>query len=462
VQTIALAANLPVDVPGTLEIPSVLTGTSTLTKSGAGTLVLSGANAFGPAGGTFTLGGGTVNAGALRLAHPQALGRHSKILLASDQGGVSRLELSGGWVFPLNVDTAGRNTAAGSVAVRNLDGANTLQGNITITAIGGGYHIEAVAGSSLTITGNLTTSLNAAGNRDLRFLGDGDLTLQGAVADSATATPTRLAVTKEGRGKLTLAGTSTHQLGTVVKAGTLKLDGTFTSSAVTVDSGATLTGNGALPAATVSGTLLLDASQAPLDFSGTLALNNATLAITGSTADAVRVLATRTAISGSFATITGVPVGYTLDTHYNGNAIALVRKATAGYEIWAAGHALAPAGPGAPGSDPDGDGFANAIEFVLGMDPSRADAGHGNLPRSELVGANLVVTFTRIKAAVGSGFASVAEFADDLEAGWSPVPLERIQVTDHGATETVSVTMPLNSASHGFVRLRVAGPPVLP
>ncbi len=462
VQTIALAANLPLDVPGTLVIPSVLTGSSTLTKSGAGTLVLSAANAFGPAGGTFTLGGGTTNVGALRLTHPQALGNHSKILLGSDQGGISRLELSGSRVFPLNVDTAGRNTAAGSVAVRNLDGANTLQGNITITAIGGFYYFEAVAGSSLTITGNLSTSLNAASNRDVRILGDGDLTLQGAIADSVTATPTRLAVTKEGHGTLTLTGTSAHQVATAVKAGTLKLDGTFTASAVTVDPGATLTGSGALPAATVNGTLLLDASQAPLDFGGTLTLNNATLAVTGSTGDSVRVLATRAAMSGSFATITGVPVGYTLDTHHNGNAIALVRKATADYEIWAAGHALDPAGLGAPGSDPDGDGYANSVEFVLGMNPSTADAGHANLPRPGVVGADLVVTFTRIKAALGNGFESAAEWTADLEAGWNPVPVEQIQVTDHGTTETVSVTVPLNAASRGFVRVRVTGPLAIP
>ena len=105
-----------------------------------------------------------------------------------------------------------------------------------------------------------------------------DFLLEGGLADSATATPTRLAVTKEGNGTLTLTGTSTHQLATAVKDGTLRLDGTFTSSAVIVDPGATLTGQGSLPAATIGGTLMLDAVRGPLAITGALVLADATLA----------------------------------------------------------------------------------------------------------------------------------------------------------------------------------------
>ena len=156
-----------------------------------------------------------------------------------------------------------------------------------------------------------------------------DFLLEGGLADSATATPTRLAVTKEGNGTLTLTGTSTHQLATAVKDGTLRLDGTFTSSAVIVDPGATLTGQGSLPAATIGGTLMLDAVRGPLAITGALVLADATLAITGSTAQAARILATRGSRAGSFARVTGVPIGYDLDLAYQGSAIALVcRPAT--------------------------------------------------------------------------------------------------------------------------------------
>lgn len=433
-------------------------GTGVVTKTGTGTLVLASANAFGPVGGTFVFGGGTANVGAIRLSHPQGLGNHAKILLNSDQSGVSRLELSGGKTFPLHLDTVGRNTAAGNVALRNVDGANTLQGNVTITAIGGSCYIDANAGSSLTITGNVTTTVNNQANRDLRFTGAGDITLQGSIADSTTATPTRIFVTKEGTGTLRLTGTCTHQPGTLVNAGTLRIDGTFTHSPVTVAAAGTLTGNGTLPSASVSGKLALATGQ-DLAITGALTLNNATLEISGSATAAVHILATRASMTGSFASVTGVPMGYTLQTSYNGNSIALVRDADADYQIWANQHGLNPQTQGSAAQDPDGDGLANSVEFVLGLSPVSAVIPATALPAATRSGNQMIVSFTRVKVAATNGFTSVIESATSLSGPWTAASPAQISVIDLGSTERVTVTLPQAPGSvSGFARLRVIAP----
>jgi autotransporter-associated beta strand protein len=459
--TLACAAGI-IDLNPALDatFAGVVTGAGAITKSGPNILTLAGPNTFGTAGGTFTFGSGTANVGALRLSHPQALGNHARIRLNSGQGGVSRLELAGGRIFPLHVDTVGRNTAAGYVALRNTTGANVLQGNFTIVDFGGAYYVEALAGSALTITGNLTTTLNNAAARDVRFTGAGDITLQGSLADSTTAVPTRLSVIKEGTGILRLTGSSSHSQPTTVNGGTLRLDGAFTAASVNVAAGGTLAGTGTLPAATIAGTLTHGIGEPPLTVTGTLALSGAKLALTGAATAAVHVLVNRGTLIGSFATLTGVPTGYVIDPAYLGTAVALVRKATADFEIWAVAHGLDPVGNGAAARDPDADGLTNAIEFVLDLDPSTADLTSAKLPRAELVGPGFVITFTRVKAAAANGFLSELQWSSELtSAPWIPATPAQTAIVDHGATETVTVTLPPPAGgSRLFARLKVTGP----
>ena len=437
-----------------------LAGSGSVTKTGTKTLTLTGANTFGVEGGTYTFGSGAANVGALRLAHPQALGKYAKILLNSGQGGVSRLELAGSKTFALHVDTVGRNAAAGYVALRNVDGANVLQGNVTITDLGGAYYFEAMVGSSLTLGGNLSTTLNAAQVRDVRFIGDGDFTLQGALADSNTATPTRIGVTKEGAGTLRLTGTSTHTQATNLNGGTLRVDGTFTASRIIVAASATLSGTGAVPSATISGKLSQTIGQAALDISGALVLSGATLALDGVATAPVHVLVNRASLTGTFAAVTGLPTGYTLNTAYNSNSIALVRNPTADYEIWASRYGLNPATNGAPGVDGDSDGLTHAVEFVLDMDPATTDLTNPNQPKATLSGAGLVVAFTRVKAAAASGFSSVIEWTPSLASpSWTAATTGQTSVVDHGVTETVTSTIPAPvGVIRLFARLKVTSP----
>ncbi len=474
--TINAGATLLFNRSDTYTFAGSISGTGTVAKAGTGTLVLSGPSSFGTAGATWPFGSpGTANLGAIRLAHPQALGNHSKIRLNQSQGGVSTLELSGGLTFPLGVETVGRNTAAGQVFLRNVSGANTLTGDVVIAETGGFYFVDSLAGSALTIGGNFTTTLNAQTARDVRFRGDGNITLSGNLSDSATATPTRLNVTKEGTGTLVLGGSTTLLQPIALNGGTMMVNGSITQAPVNAAAGTRLGGGGSLASATVAGVLApgnttgtLSASGA-VTVSGTLEIevNGAaadrlnvagTLTLTGSTLDLKipaggatqpsYVLATYGSRSGSPATVLGLPFGYSLD--FQANQLLLVRTSSL-FAIWAHGEGLA-GGDAAATADPDKDGIENELEFLLRGDPESAD--RSILPEGGKSGANFVFTFTRDKAAQAETGAIIEHAADPGAAVWTPAAPGTIQLADHGATETVTVTLPATSPRL-FVRLRV-------
>jgi autotransporter-associated beta strand protein len=387
-----------------------------ISKLGSGTLVLTGNNNFGS--GTFTLGGSSQDVGYLRLAHPKALGNHTKILLASNTSGVSGIEVEGDHTFTQAIDTVGRNTSAGNVFLRNVSGFNTWSGNITITSGGGSYEIEALAGE-LIVNGAIGVANLAIGTRNLAVKGEGDVTFAGPVTD-IPATP--IALTKAGGGTLRLSGSNTFAGDITVNAGTLRVNGSVLSN-TGVGAGATLGGTGTLASVTLTGTSSAPATLAPGDDSLALISSTGTvsfgpdsryewklsgsdgeqaldhdrlganqLAITATTArpwviairpvdlDSLPPAVTVFPIAQSLTPVAGFsPSNLVIDSsavqsfggdwsaRIAGNNLELVYT-PAGFPGWIAGFPTI--SDPSESADPDGDGGSNRDEWIAGTDPT--------------------------------------------------------------------------------------------
>ena len=139
-----------------------ITGAIALTKSGTGTLILSGANTYT---GVTTVNGGTLKAGVIT----QAFGLTSAVTLSNTTGVV--------------LDITGFNNTIGSLTGGGTNGGNVTLGAATLTIGSDGTSPAAYAGI-----------INGTG-----------------------------AITKTGTGALILAGANTYTGSTTISAGTLKL-----------------------------------------------------------------------------------------------------------------------------------------------------------------------------------------------------------------------------------------------
>ncbi|WP_407051591.1 autotransporter-associated beta strand repeat-containing protein [Methyloraptor flagellatus] len=191
-----------------------ISGSGALTKSGAGTLVLGGANDY--------TGGTTINSGTVSINADNRLGDTSGALTMA--GGtlatsasltISRaVSLSADATFSAAATTiisgaitgSGRLTKSGT-ATLSLTGANTYSGGTTISQ---GTLQIGNQGTTGSITGDITN------NATLAFARSDDITFDGVISGTGT-------VTKRGVGTLTLTGTNTYSGITSVSAGTLQV-----------------------------------------------------------------------------------------------------------------------------------------------------------------------------------------------------------------------------------------------
>jgi len=228
----------------TVRIAAPITGAGALTKSGAGTLILSGANDY--AGGT------TISAGTLQIGDGGTTGSITgnvvnNAVLAFDRSDASSF--------------AGAVSGSGSLVKRGtgtltLTGANSHVGGTTIAAgtlqIGNG-------GTTGSLTGNVA-------NQGILIFNRSDATSFGGIVSGSGS------LIKAGAGTLTLTAANSQTGTTIVQAGTLLVDGSI-AGALVADAGR-VGGAGSIGgSATIgNGATLLGRSGAQLDFGAALAL----------------------------------------------------------------------------------------------------------------------------------------------------------------------------------------------
>ncbi|MFA6564785.1 MAG: autotransporter-associated beta strand repeat-containing protein, partial [Verrucomicrobiia bacterium] len=256
-------------------------GSTSLTKSGAGTWVLSGANSY--------TGVTTINGGRLTISANTGLGT----VAAGTTINAGALELDGSLgALTIGAEALAINGTGISEggALRNLSGNNSYGGVITL--VGSAVRINSDANTLTLFSGSAIT-----GDFGLTLGGAGNIVLSDAFAPVTTGQT----LTKDGAGTATLSGNNTYTSGTIINDGTLRLgaaDRLADAGAVTVAKGtfdlannnetiaalnmggvtgaaAVTTGSGTL---TLGGNVALDATGNPsgASISGKLDLGGAT------------------------------------------------------------------------------------------------------------------------------------------------------------------------------------------
>jgi autotransporter-associated beta strand protein len=289
---------------------SVLSGAGTLIKIGAATLTLSGANGF--------TGAMTISNGAVRLANATGAGTVAGGIAVTSG---AALELTGGISVGAEALTLNGFGLSSGGALRNISGDNIYGGLLTL---GAASRINSDSGTlTLTNTGTITGPTFG-----LTLGGAGNITINSIIG---TTTGT---LTKDGAGTAMLTAASTYSGGTLISEGTLQIDSGGAAGSI----GGAITNNATL-LYNRSGTL----TQATV-ISGTGALNKAgtgTLTLSGANSYAGLTTISNGAIRVSNATALGTAdVGTVVAS---GGALELTGSLTIGAE------ALSLAGTGISG-----------------------------------------------------------------------------------------------------------------
>ena len=224
----------------TATVNNVLAGANGMIKSGAGTLVLGGAN-------TYT-GGTTINGGTLQISSDQNLGDPS--------GAVT---LTGGTLNTTGSITSGRAFGGSGGGIQVASGQTlTLNGVVNIGAL-------TLPGAGTVILANNTFSLGAASNAI-----NGLLTFNTA---GATLTNADSSGTVNGQGETTIGGIAASQTsGTVTLAASANVNGTVAATVSSSTATLSITGNLSGSAAIAKagpGTLALYGDDSGLTGTGT-------------------------------------------------------------------------------------------------------------------------------------------------------------------------------------------------
>jgi autotransporter-associated beta strand protein len=189
-----------------LGVGGTISGAQSITKSGAGRLVLAGANDY--------TGQTVISEGQLLIVSDTALGTNDNNVTVQDG---AALELYGGVSVgdkPLVLNGSG---VLGGGALVNVVSDNSWAGDITLASAS---RIQS-DNDTLTISGDISA---AGAGQGLVIGGAGDTTITGIIGTGTGS------VTKEDASTLTLSGENTYTGSTIVHAGTLNLNEDLTTS----------------------------------------------------------------------------------------------------------------------------------------------------------------------------------------------------------------------------------------
>lgn len=385
------------------EFRAPISGNFGITKTGTSGMMLAAANTF--------MGAVSIQAGAVRAAHPNALGSLGSGTTVQGGTALAALELSGDITLEEPVQLVMQNTA-GHTQLRNVSGNNTLAGQLSLNSGGGRWDIANLAGS-LTLAGPIVNiAVGTDTWRTLYLTGPASGSITGAMTNSASGnSKLNLSVLS---GSWTLAGAAKAYTGTtIVSGGTLQLN-TSLNSALTVQNGGMLTGSGstsenlAIQTGATFATRLADWNSPPAAMSCTQ------LVATGATTWTVRldaagltrfseaartvplVAASAGLVNVNPAAIVIEAIGFPGTGVWSvtaaGNSLALVYAPDL-YVVWSAGIAWNGMNS-AQTADPDLDDFSNLLEYALAGDPLRS--GDGAAPVVAQVSGILRLTFQRV------------------------------------------------------------------
>ncbi len=141
-----------------------------------------------------------------------------------------------------------------------------------------------------------------------------------------------------------------------------------------------------------------------------------------------------------------------LGTTYSNSALVTVTETldSWSHEHFTAEELLDPAISG-PNADPDGDGFANLLEYALGLDPRAASAA--GIPEMSATETEWVFTYTRPAARGDVTYA--VEFSTNLTS-WTSEGVTHELVSTADGFETWRGRVPLSAGANLFLRLRVS------
>jgi autotransporter-associated beta strand protein len=381
-----------------------------LTKTGAGTLLLGGANTH--------RGTTTVSDGVLRITDGSALGlpgtATNGFTFLAGGNALATLELAEGIASSEVMKIAMHNTA-GHDQIRNISGANQLQGAMLLEG-GGGRWDMASAGGTLVISGTLSNTVT--GTDVWRFLnlhGPGAGVISGPTGDTRSGTNGSLLNIRVNSGTWTMTGPGKTHLGTnVVAGGTLVLDSPL-ASPVLVDNGGTVAGSGSTTTnftinagATVLRRLAewsapgaaLGAARfvGPGNSGWTIRIDGAGLTGFSETDRTVPVLSgalSNISLNTIMVAAENFPGTGTWSVATNSTSLSLLYTAPLqdAFEAWTAGIDWS-GRPSGPLDDPDADGLPNLAEYAFGGDPLQSSTAAK--PVVSLSDNRLTVTFRRI------------------------------------------------------------------